>query len=498
MSEPTTRPRRYRFGPMPQRGLLGEFRAGQLAMLGVTVLGALGAIRNLPAAGGPLIAVLLLAAGALGAFARPRGRGLDEWVPVAMRFLTRRALGRDAWRSPLPSAGASVTSMALPDELADLELLEVPFQRGTVGVCKGLLDRTYTAILAVQTQGLSLADTHEQERAGAQWGTALASLAAEQTPVCRVAWVERSVPSDGDALGRYLADERDEAIPLEAASMRSYLELIEEPGTVGKQHELFLALQVSQSSARAQIREEGGGDDGACRVLLRELTAWAETLGAAQLTVRGVLTPRMLARVLRTHFDPFVRADLARMEAARGHGEGGVDPVQAGPTATEEGWSNYRTDGAIHTTYWISAWPRFDVGMQFLAPLLLSGDVVRSTAVVIDVLSPSEAERTVEHERISDVAEAGRRQRGGGLVTARQRRRFEATAAREDELSRGHALTRHVGFVTVSSPIGAGTHRRDCLQLETIARRARLEVRPMYGEQPAALTFTLPLCRGLR
>lgn len=309
--------------------------------------------------------------------------------------------------------------------------------------------------------------------------------------------MERSVPSDGDELGRYLASERDQAIALDAPEMRSYLELLEEPGTVDKDHELFLSVQISSSRALAQIREEGGGDDGACAVLLGEVSSWAATLGAAQLTIRGVLTPRMVARVLRTHYDPFARASLARMEARRGEGDGGIALSQAAPAATEEGWDTYRSDGAVHTTYWIAGWPRTSVGMQFLAPLLLSGEVIRCTAVVIDVLAPSDAERRVEYARTREIAEAGRQQRGGYVTTARQRRRYEATAAREDELSRGHALVRHAGFVTVSSRT-LGEHRRNRSQLETLARRAQLELRIMYGEQPAGITFTTPLCRGMR
>jgi hypothetical protein len=306
MAEEIVRARRYRFGPLAQRGLLGEIRGGQAAILGVVVLSALGVVRNLSGSAGALLAVVLLAGGAAAAFGRIRARGADEWVPVLARFGGRRVRGRTAWRSAIPTAGVpSAEQLVLPPELADIELLAVPFRSGIVGVCKSVVDGTYTAVLAVQAHGFGLAESREQERAGDQWGSALASLSAEQSPVSRISWVERSLPSDGDELGRYLASERDQTVALEAPAMQSYLELIEEPGTAGKEHELFLAMQITSSRARAHIREEGGGDDGACTVLLRELAAWAQTLGAGQMMIRGVLTPRMLARVLRTHYDPF-------------------------------------------------------------------------------------------------------------------------------------------------------------------------------------------------
>lgn len=496
MSATTVR-RRYRFGPLRHRGVVGGLRGGQAATLAVGVLLALGAARRLPGAPGALLALCSLSIAAASAFVSVRGRGLDEWLPVAGRFARRRLRGEVVWRSPAPCAGTeSDDSLVLPPELADVQLLAAPWRGAIVGVLKGTLDRTWTAVLAVQTHGLGLVELDEQEGAGDRWGAALASLAAEDSPVHRVAWVARSVPSDGDTLGRYLASERDADIAIEAPAMQSYLELVEEPGTCGKHHELFVAMQISASRARTQIREEGGGDTGACTVLLRELTAWAETLGAAQLTVRGVLTPRLLARVLRTHYDPFARAGIARTAARRGEDEG-ISPSQAAPTSADEAWSRYRTDGAVHTTYWVSSWPRYDVGMEFLAPLLLSGDAVRATAVTMEILSPKTAQTRVEHARTSDIADAAKQQRGGYLMTAARRRSYEATAAREDELSRGHALVRYVGFTTASSS-SVAEHRRTCLQIETLARRSNLELRVMYGEQPAALTYTLPLCRGLR
>ena len=50
-------------------------------------------------------------------------------------------------------------------------------------------------------------------------------------------------------------------------------------------------------------------------------------------------------------------------------------------------WSTYRTDSAIHASYWISGWPRSDVGPAFLTPLLMQTSALRTVAVTIEKFS---------------------------------------------------------------------------------------------------------------
>ena len=51
-----------------------------------------------------------------------------------------------------------------------------------------------------------LLDRAEQESRQAGWGGVLAGLAREGSPVSRIQWVERTVPADGDEIGRYLGE----------------------------------------------------------------------------------------------------------------------------------------------------------------------------------------------------------------------------------------------------------------------------------------------------
>src|SRR6266511_5803799 len=349
-------------------------------------------------------------------------------------------------------AGWPEPAVSLPKPAEALELLAAPMRGETVGVVKDQRTRSYTAVLAVKVSSFGLLDRAEQESRQAGWGGVLASLAHEGSPVTRVQWVERTVPADGDEIGRYLGDAWDRgAVPLDALAMRSYLDLVGAAPSATRDHELFVCLQIDARRAWRQIkRVRATADAGACAVLLREVEVLAERLAAADVQVVGVLRPGMLARAVRIAFDPWSRPGLARLATLDPDREG-IDEGAAWPVASETTWASYRTDGAVHATYWISSWPRVDVGAAFLSPVLLHAQMVRSVAVTLEPVSPLRAMREVEAARTSDLADEELRGRMGFVETARRRRVAEATAQREEELADGHAAVRFAGFITVSA-----------------------------------------------
>jgi hypothetical protein len=202
------------------------------------------------------------------------------------------------------------------------------------------------------------------------------------------------------------------------------------------------------------------------------------------------LTTSHLATLFRTSFDPYVRAALAGSS-------GEVSEHSAWPLGAVEGWDHYRTDGAVHSTYWIAGWPRIEVGGLFLDPLLSASGVVRTVAVTFEPLSVDRAIREVEAQVTRDQADRALRSRFGQAETARQQQAYGATRRLEAELAAGYGEVRFAGYVTVSAP-DLDQLRVACADVKRDAGRARLELRDMYGQQVEGFTFTLPLCRGLR
>ncbi|MFP5388379.1 MAG: SCO6880 family protein, partial [Thermoleophilia bacterium] len=387
------------------------------------------------------------------------------------------------------------TKSALPPELGDLRIAEVPYRSDMVGVLRDRAAGTFSVALAVRAGSFGLLDPSEQERKLEGWGSVLASLARDSSPVRRLQWIERTLPAPGDELAAYLQAERDRSVALDSGLVASYIELIESAAPATTEHEILLVLQIDERRGARELHRLGGGEAAGQALALREAESLAERLSAAEVSVLGLLRPRRYAQAIRDAFDPYGRQ--ARARAAIGDPErSGVDPAQTGPLAAQEEWGRYRTDSAHHVTGWISAWPRTDVGPAFLTPLLMQSTAPRTVAVCIEPVPHTLAIRKAEAARTAEVAEEIQRERQGFMTTARIRRRQQAAARKEEELADGHAEMRFAGFIAAYGP-DAEAAERSYAETEHSAALARLELQRLYGEQARAFTFTLPLGRGL-
>jgi hypothetical protein len=493
----------YRFGPLEQRGMLGPIGLGQALTIAVGVIAAIAAMDEAPSASGAFAALLMFATAAAAAFTPVGRRTPAQWAPIIAAYALRRLRGRDRLRSQAPirgvlgrlprsSAGSATIAPSKPDAPAPLRgvrITEIAYRDRRIGALSELRGRRLTAVLACQVVAFSLLDPEAQERRLGRWGLVLSGAAGG--PIRRLQWIERTAPAQGDQLARWLHAERDPAIPLRGTPMiDSYLELIGTTARVTQEHEILLAVQVDAS--RVRDRRPAA----VSRVLVEQTERVAQGLEAAEVAVLGALSSGQLARALRTAFDPFARAELAELEAADPHRDG-LSEANAWPLGAEDGWDRYRSDGALHATYWIAGWPRVDVSPMFMDALLGRSSAVRTVAVTFEPLPTERSTREVEAAVTRDHADRELRARFGQSETARQRQAQEATLRREAELAAGHAEVRLAGFVTVSGRDGDELLRASS-EVHEHAARARLELHRMYGQQADAFTFNLPLCRGLR
>jgi len=492
---------RYRFGPLERRGLVAGWRGGQIAAVATGLVVAVGVLRARPSAAGAAVAFLAVAVGVGTATWPVGGRTTEEWAPDAARhvdavlrqrrvrrrepFATLRFLEIDLTRAgavPAPRrAGAPPGSP--------------PGRRPGAGVIHDVAGRTYTAVLRASGPGFVLLSGDDKARRVGGWSGVLASLARQGGAVHRVQWIERSLPDDGAEVRRHIVEHA--VIGADSIARRSYAELVDGEVATVHRHEVMVAVTVHAGHAARAVRAAGGGQRGACAVLLREAASLARRLGEVGLDVGGVMAPGALADAVRRGVDAEVHTrDLSDPRGGRYPGTTAGGPAWPGPMGMLSEWGRVRTDGTWHTTYWIAEWPRTEVGADFLGPLLLASDIRRSVSVVMEPVSPLRAARRIEQARTADIADAELRRRGGFLATARRRREEEVLVQREDELANGHASFRFSGYVTVSAP---DTEALDeaCGRVEQIAGQAGLELRRCYGDQAVAFTCTLPFGRGL-
>jgi len=496
---------RYHFGPRDRRGLLLGVRLGQIAILAtgaflglVVLLGAHGS------AAGLLALLLVVGLTVSAAFMPISGRALDEWLPAVLHFLLH---GRRTWRSPQSRRGQVLRTTrggearviaeqpAFPPVLRDCTILAVPVPRGELGVAKDRRRGTWTAVLRVRGTSFALADSGEKGRRMGAWGAIQASLARRGTPISALQVVVRTLAEDPDALARHLAEQR--TLDLRSPIVRSYLSLLDDAAPVAEAQEIqvLVALQVSLRSAGQQIRQAGGGDTGAGAVLSRQLHALQIQMQAADIDVEGALPPRLLAQTLREAWDPGA-TDQLRLTARHHPGHDGVPVSTSGPLFARPSWRGYETDSALHTSYWISEWPRVPVGPGFLVPLLLQTRARMSVSVCMVPIDPIQARRDLEAQRTEHLADEQLRQRHGFRTSIDKERQAEAVERREGELADGHGEYRFSGHLTVSVTSIADMERA-CGSAEEHAALSSLDLRRMDGEHDRGFAATLPLARGI-
>ena len=507
----------YRFAPHPSAGFILGLRIAQLA--GLILAGAL-ALASLRTGGfGGLALALVIAAATASVVIVPiRGQTLDQWAPIVVRFLLGR--GRARFRTQMALAGHLVALPTggldpqpvepprdRPSELADVDLLECElsaYDRALLGVVKDCRARTYTGVVRVQCRAFELLSPDERRERLEEYGGVLAALARDDSPLRRIAWVERALPGDPDALGGYLLDAKRDDASLDDPpyELVSYLRLIGRAGHVAEEHELLFALQIDarRPAARRPVARLGGGDLGAMAVLAGEVGRLIELLDGAGITPTGVLTRRGLAAAIRDGYDPWGRRQRHRDQDQTV--EYGAAAHTAAPAARDEHWSHLRADGALHCTLWVAEWPRIDVRAVFLQPLLMRADTTRTVAVCMELVGPARAIRRAERAMTEAATEDSLRARVGQRTSQRQRQREHAAASQEAELAQGHANVRYSAYVTVSVP-DTGPDARDELEaavsrVDLQAKAAPLRLERMWGQQALGFTFALPLCRGLR
>src|SRR6266542_4009066 len=329
MSEPL----RYLFPPPERRRVLGPFAAGQLATLGaVAMVSVFGVIRTSPTPRGLMAGMALLGLTAAAVVVPVRGRVATEWVPLTLRYGLARFRGHTDFRARTPLHGQAASSLPLPAEVGDLQMLAHPQQESILGV---VVDRTaglYSAALEVEGPPFLLEPTGTQEQLLGRWGSVLARLAGPGSELRRLPWILRTT-SDGAA-----------------DLVRSYLALIASTATGAARHLTLVVAQISSQHSTRAIRQAGGGDLGACAVLTREVDTLARELADLGVEVRRRLDPRSYQGIIRVAFDPAAQVELdtlARVNPGQGWGSDWPWPM-----ATEERWGYYRTaDRAWHRSF---------------------------------------------------------------------------------------------------------------------------------------------------
>jgi hypothetical protein len=523
--------RTYRFGYHPNHGFLGSLSMTKCVGIATAFLIGAFTFSDFPVGSWVIrLGLAVVFAAIILTLSLWRFFGLTplEWRAIATRYHIQRARGmlafqsnRHAWgtwgetitppvreKAPKPQVAPRM-AICVPAELSDVEILETTCNTTSgsfpMGVAKDKLSNTYTACFLTGARSFALDDYEEQERRLDQYGQFLASLAGDDTQVSRVAWYERTVPASSQELLEHIETAKAPDTPEDHLGLLASRDLVYDAGRQ-LSHEVYTCIQIDAGGTRGSqlVKRRGGGDKGSLSLIAEEGAKFVSGLVRIDVldprALRGrtpaILDARRFATTIRDGLDPFGRLD-------RGDG---VDPTDFGQTASRSTWGNYRVDGSLHATGYVREWPHSPVRSDFLGAMLNGqpSAVVRTVALVMNIVPPTKAQKRAERSLIGRRGDHGFLRKIGKTPTAKQERLLEAAASRERELTYNHEMTSFAGYIAVSVPIGS-SEEDDQLDLDSAFRvmqgqagDSRLKLQRLYGQQPEGLTFTLPLCRGLK
>ncbi|MCD0184888.1 hypothetical protein J7351_12130, partial [Micrococcus luteus] len=249
------------------------------------------------------------------------------------------------------------------------------------------------------TRGFDLESFDAQEERSLSWGSSLAALsrlpgvvriqASDQTTLISGAAVEDFYESKQEGAGRSGAS----IDPFLDAAFR---ELMKEAQSMPV-HEQWLTLVVSPSKISSQIKALGGGTPALMEHMLKLMTTVESTLPRSGTQVTAWHSPRTLAGLSRSAFDPDASVMISTMKA---DGQtAGTAPSSAGPMAVEVHAGHMVTDGNYHRTYKVSELPQNLARLGFLDELVFAGDFRHTVSVFLAPVERGAAVRSVQRRK---------------------------------------------------------------------------------------------------
>jgi hypothetical protein len=421
-------------------------------------------------------------------------RMLGWWLSKQTRHLTGAT--RHLYR---PERARLEGTLNLPGTRASIQLWDLD---GMASVYDPH-ERTVSITAELEVRGFLMEEAQERLELAQQWSPVLASL-TQRPGIKRVTLQERTTRTTiRPARDHYERAARARLVDPASAAAVNYRQVLDGSERFAVAHRNYLTLTLDLVALGSQLKALGGGRGAVQALAAVEAGNIAEALAAARITVRGWLSPREIAELARTVFDPAAIPVINNRTTQ----ERGVDPSGIGPMYLEEPKGRNGiviTDSAVHSTLWIHEWPRSDAPVGFLAPLVFARHPVTNDAVthVLSIVAaPIPLRRALRHIREEKKVWRGnerlRTKRGthGSMVDEAD---WLALEQREQELVAGHGEFSYGAYLTVT----ADTEE----ELEEALAGARnalsvvgMEAQILYCQQAEALMVNaLPLGLGMK
>lgn len=416
------------------------------------------------------------------------------------------------WLSKQLRHSAGATTHAYRPERVQLEgTLNLPGTRASVQMwdVDGLAcvynphDRSVSVTAELEVQGFLMKDTPDRHDLAQQWAQVLATF-TQRVGVKRVTLQERTTPTTIRAGREHFETSAHRAgIDDDADVTTNYRQVMDASERFAVAHRNYLTLTFDLVALGPQVRALGGGKSAIQALAHVEASNIADALRSARITVRRWLSPRDIASLARTAFDPEFLSTVQNRDAENT----GVALNAIGPMYLEEPRGKNGvviTDSGVHTTMWIHEWPRSDAAVGFISPLVFARHPVTGEAVThifSIVLTPVPVNKALKRIREEKKVWRGNerlRAKRGADGSAADEADWLALEKQEDELVAGHGEFRYGAYLTVTAA-DEDALEQSIAGARNALSRAGMEAQILYCQQAEALLVNaMPLGLGMK
>lgn len=482
-----------------EQGIIGGLNGWQVGSLAVAAaILWLALVRwGIPGAVVSMVIALPIAAGGL---IPVNGMPLTRYGYVWLSMIARRRVGATQTRFR-PERVTPKGTIQLPGKLGNVQIWDDP--ENNFAVVYDPRAKTMSLTAELEVQGFLMMEAPERAQLMEAWSRVLASF-TQREGVKRVALQERTSPMTIEPARQHyrMTVEREGLDDTEAVAV-NYQDALEAAAAFAVSHKNYLTLTFDLVALHRQVGELGGGKGGILALARQEKDNITAALRDAQFTIRRWLNMRLWAGLARTAFDP----DYLSILQNRVGDDEGVDLSAIGPMALEEPKGKnglVYTDSGYHTTLWVHEWPKMEMPVGFVEPIVFTRDTTTGQAVshiFTMVMTPVRTRQALK--RIRDEKKTWRnnqrvKAKSGQAQSAADVADWDALIEQEQAIIAGEGDYRYGAYVTVSAKserelTSALAGMRNALN------RANMEAQILYCQQAEALLANaLPTGQGMK
>lgn len=425
-----------------------------------------------------LLCVIVLSSVGLLSFIEIKGNKPIDWCLIYLEFLIKKLKTQDESFSLALKGFRPNESNSSICTVREFRSIEIFAEKGSnLGLVFDKKFNLLNVVLETENKSFSFKEEAEKNGLAQSWGRLLSMLNIHDIKIERLSYqIRRESISRENYLNYQNSHPAKKAI---SDAFLSYQELLETAITTTGKFRTFLVVGFSANKLNI-LKKHKLISPKDLDSIKRECKALIKALNTTGIIVKRALSMKEIERNICSSFhDAKERTYYA-----------------CWPEFKKEDISYVEIAGNFQAVFWVATWPAKIKGCDFLSPLLLNLPLGAQVAICFEPLAKESALLRVQRERTQKLANLSLRESFGFQSGARQKKELQDLDEIEGDFVSGHTQFRFAGYVKIGAPSLEELERK-ASEVESLATQSFLELRRLYGHQLEALTFFLPVCRGL-